>query len=375
MRKTGFGLVLVAAWFVHGGCSSDEGGEPPKITPDAAAGSGGAPAGGSAGSSGASGSAGSAGSSSGGSGGSSSGGSGGSSSGGSGGSAGSSAGTDGTGGSAGSAGSGGSGGSAGTAGSGGSGGQTDPCQSARFCETFESYTVGSAPAGNWKPRTNHGAVTVSQDQKFGGAKSARFTTEANSGGKTAFIRLESATVFPVPGNVYFGRMMFRLESAPETAVHWTFIQSSGLIQGQTYHATYRYGGQHPVTNGSTFVGNQLMANYDTPDSYSGNGPSSDCWHHANKKVVPTGRWACAEWQFDGPNNTLKFWLDGQPVPDLTVTGRGQGCVHQDATFTWTAPNFANLEIGWESYQNDGARTLYIDDVVISTTQVGCPPAP
>jgi hypothetical protein len=185
-------------------------------------------------------------------------------------------------------------------------------------------------------------------------------------------------VFPVPGNAYYGRMMFRLDSAPEAAnpaVHWTFIQSTGTVMGQTYRAQYRYGGQHPVTMAGSFVGNQLMANYDTPDSYSGNGPSSDCWHHANRKVVPVGRWACAEWQFDGPNNTMRFWLDGQALDDLTVMGRGQGCVHQPATYQWTAPNFANLEIGWESYQNDMARTLYIDDVVIHTRRVGCPAAP
>jgi hypothetical protein len=217
-------------------------------------------------------------------------------------------------------------------------------------------------------------VSVVDTQKFGGARSVRFTTEANSGGKTAFIRIDAASVFPVPGNSYFGRMMFRLESAPETAVHWTFIQSTGTLAGQTYRATYRYGGQHPVTQSGTFLGNQLMANYETPDSYSGNGPRSDCWHHANRKVVPVGRWACAEWQFDGPNNTLRFWLDGQALDDLTVMGRGQGCVAQPAV-DWTAPNFANLEIGWESYQMDVARTLYIDDVVIHTRKVGCPAAP
>ncbi|HEX7671084.1 MAG TPA: hypothetical protein VF395_15925, partial [Polyangiaceae bacterium] len=150
-------------------------------------------------------------------------------------------------------------------------------------------------------------MSVVGDQKFGGLKSAKFTTQMSTGGKTAFIQLSRATVFPVPGNMYYGRMMFRLESAPEASVHWTFIQSGGVVPGDTYHALYRYGGQHPVTQGGTFVGNQLMANYETPDSYSGNGPSSDCWHHAKGTVVPVGRWACVEWQFDGPNNALRMW--------------------------------------------------------------------
>jgi hypothetical protein len=382
MRKPGLFLLFAGgAWFLHAGCSSDDGASPPPLAPDASAGTAGA----ASGSSGAAGSGGSSGASSGGTGGgagASGAASGGSSSGGSssGGTSGtSSGGTSGTssGGTSGVAGSSGAGAQGGTdAGSGGTAGTpTDPCQGARLCETFESYAVGSPPGGAWEPRTSRGAVSVVDTQKFGGARSVRFTTEANSAGKTAFIRNDSTAVFPVPGNAYYGRMMFRLESAPETAVHWTFLQSTGTIMGQTYRATYRYGGQHPVTQSGSFVGNQLMANYDTPDSYSGNGPRSDCWHHANRKVVPVGRWACAEWQFDGPNNTLRFWLDGQALDDLTVTGRGQGCVSQPATYQWTAPNFADLEIGWESYQNDVVRTLYIDDVVIHTRRVGCPAAP
>jgi len=49
-------------------------------------------------------------------------------------------------------------------------------------------------------------------------------------------------------------------------------------------------------------------------------------------------------------------------------------VNQPATppFTWTAPNFDRLDLGWESYQIDGVRTIHVDDVVISKTQVGCP---
>jgi hypothetical protein len=279
----------------------------------------------------------------------------------------------GTAGTSGGAGAGAGGGAGVDSGAGGSAGQTvDPCQTARFCEDFESYSTGNEPGGDWDARTNRGAVSVVEEQKFGGVKSAKFTTEANSGGKTAYIRLASAAVFPVPGNVYYGRMMFRLESAPEAAVHWTFIQSTGVIPGQSYRAVYRYGGQHPVTQGGNFVGNQLMANYDTPDSYSGNGPSSDCWHHADEKVAPVGRWACAEWQFDGPNDTLRFWLDGAALDDLTVQSTGQGCVHQSESYEWTAPNFEDLEVGWESYQGDEARTLFIDDIVISTTRIGCP---
>jgi hypothetical protein len=203
----------------------------------------------------------------------------------------------------------------------------------------------------------------------------KFVAAAGSSSKAAYIRLASTaskTIFPVTPNAFFGRMMFRLESAPTAAVHWTFLQGYGLVPGQTYHALYRYGGQHPVTNGSTFVGNQLMANYETPDSYSGNGPGSDCWKHASQIVVPVGAWSCAEWEFDGPTNTMRFWLNGAAVNSLTVTGTGSGCVTGAANQTWIAPTFERLDLGWESYQQDSARTIWIDDVVVSKTRVGCP---
>jgi len=354
-------LKLICAASLAAGCSADDDAHPQQTT----AGVGGEPAGGAKGGAGVGGT-GAASGASGGQGGASGMGAVGATGGGAGG-------AGAAGGGAGGAGTGGAGADAGV--DAGSGAPVDPCDTALFCETFEGYAAGSPPGGDWQTQTNHGAVSVVDDPRFGGAKSARFTTEQSSGGKTAFIRLASAAVFPVPGNAYYGRMMFRLESAPDTSVHWTFIQSGGTVAGQSYHALYRYGGQHPITEGATFVGNQLMANYDTPDSYSGNGPGSDCWLHADKKVVPVGRWACAEWQFDGPNDTMRFWLDGQPLDDLTMDGVGQGCVNQPASFAWTAPAFADLAVGWESYQSDMARTLYVDDVVISTQRVGCPAAP
>jgi hypothetical protein len=274
--------------------------------------------------------------------------------------------------SAGRGGTGGGAGASGSAGTGGGGG--DPCATALFCDDFESYTAGAAPGGNWTRQVSSGSTAAVDTAQFrSGTKSVKFVAATGSGSKTAYIRLASTAskqIFPVTPNVIYGRMMFRLESAPTTSVHWTFLQGSGLIAGQTYHALYRYGGQHPVMQGSTFVGNQLMANYETPDSYSGNGPSSDCWKHANSIVVPVGTWSCAEWQFDGPANTMRFWLNGAAVDSLTVVNTGSGC--GTPTAQWTAPTFDRLDLGWESYQQDSARTIWIDDVVVSKTKVGCP---
>jgi len=267
------------------------------------------------------------------------------------------------------------GGGAGASGSAGTGGAAaDPCATALFCDDFESYTAGNAPGAPWTRQVSSGSTAaVDTAQARSGTKSVKFVAASGSGSKTAYIRLASTstkTIFPVTPNVVYGRMMFRLEAAPTGDVHWTLLEGYGQVPGQSYHALYRYGGQHPVMNGSTFVGSQLMANYETPDSYSGTGPKSDCWQHANKIVIPEGKWSCAEWQFDGPNNTMRFWLDGAAIDSLTVVGAGQGC--GTATAVWTAPTFDRFDLGWESYQQDTARTIWIDDVVVSKTKIGCP---
>lgn len=244
----------------------------------------------------------------------------------------------------------------------------DPCDTAIFCEDFESYTVGQAPAGAWSTQTNSGSVSIDDSRQVSGSKSARFVTEASSNSKTAYLHLEDA--FPVANNVYYGRMLFWLESAPTESVHWTFIQGGGTVPGESYRALYRYGGQHPVDDG-----NQLMANYETPDSYSGNGPASDCWKHAQGVVVPVGRWSCVEWKFDGVADEMRLWLDGVAIDSLTVEGSGEGCVSSEVGNVWTAPNFEYLDIGWESYQADETRTLFIDDLVLDDEPIGCPQLP
>jgi hypothetical protein len=246
------------------------------------------------------------------------------------------------------------------------GGADADCVNALYCDTFESYPVGPPPGGSWTAQTNTATIAIDTGQHHSGSKAVRFTTPGTAAFQSAFIVLGS--IFPVTGNAFYGRMMILLEAAPTASVHWTMIQGSGQVPGQTYHAQVRYGGQLPIAAGS-----QLMANYDTPDSYSGSGPSSDCWAHADGTVVPVGVWSCVEWQFDGGASTMRFWLDQQPIDSLTVAGVGQGCVHQPSNYPWTAPTFDRLSLGWESYQADDPRTFWIDDVVVSLNKIGCPP--
>ena len=244
----------------------------------------------------------------------------------------------------------------------------DPCAGSFFCDDFEAYAAGAAPGKPWAVTESGGKVAVDGAHVHSGKNAVKLAANAAGGYRSVMLNLANASFLPPTPNHLFGRMRFWLDSSPTTDVHWTFIDALGKTPGG-YHALYRYGGQTPAA-----AGNTLMANYDTPDSYDSPpvGPGSDCWLHS-ATVVPVARWACAEWEFDGPNDTMRFWLDGQPIADLTMSGTGQGCVNQPDTFRWTAPTFERVDLGWESYQADDARTLWIDDVALGKARLGCSP--
>jgi hypothetical protein len=256
------------------------------------------------------------------------------------------------------------------------------CQSALFCDGFETATADAPPAAPWSVVQTNGSVIVDATHPFRGGKAVKATTLSTAASgqtyKRALIGLASAPVMPPPNNAFYGRMMFYVESVPQAPLHWTFIDATGPIPGQDYTSTYRYGGQLPVTEDGTFQGSQLMANYDTNDYYGtpSRGPNTDCYQHADKQVVPVGKWSCAEWYFDGQSNQMKFWLDGTEITSLEIDGKGTGCSGTNAKdvpdYPWTAPTFSRVDMGWESYASDDERTIWIDDVVINSTKVGCP---
>jgi hypothetical protein len=245
--------------------------------------------------------------------------------------------------------------SAGAAGTGSSGGAASGCQGALICDDFESYS--DKPAMPWTVNVDGGGagkVVIDTAQHKSGTKSVKFTTSGAVAYQRAFIGLTKP--FPVANNAFYGRMMIYTTKAANDGVHWTMIQGEGARTDGITRADVRYGGQHQQS---------LMANYDS------SGKASDCWQHSQTKM-PEGKWACIEWYFEGATNTQKFWLDGKAIDDLTVVGQGQGCIAHDTGDKWLFPTFDHLYLGWESYQTDDPREVWIDDVAVGTTQIGCP---
>jgi hypothetical protein len=239
---------------------------------------------------------------------------------------------------------------------GGSPGAAGTCTGAVICDDFESYAVGGPPGGHWTANTNQGTVVIDSTRAWSGTHAVRVTTADGTGTyRRAFLATTGAPLFPVPGNTFYGRMMIWLNSAPAGSVHWTNIQAEGPVAGMSFRAMTRYGGQ---------LEKRLMASYDT------NGVASDCWRHS-ATLMPEMRWACMEWRFNGPNNETDFWLDGTALTDLTVIDRGDGCLNNGTNGEWLQPTYDTLFLGWEHYQQSIVHDMWIDDVAVGLTRLGC----
>lgn len=214
-----------------------------------------------------------------------------------------------------------------------------------FHDSFEYYDVGVAPLGPWS-KTGAGIVRVDTTKSYTGKQSIYF--ESGEGfNNRAFLRLEGTPLFPFMYNRISGSFYIWLDEASPNGIHWTMVQATGKVKDQDFKSEIRYGGQHEK---------KLMANYDTK------GKKTDCWHHSDL-MMPEKEWAKIGWQFDGKNQLMKFWLNDELIEDLTVLGKGQGCVSHELDDQWIFPVFDELMIGWVDYQTGGGtRRFWIDEV-------------
>ncbi len=197
----------------------------------------------------------------------------------------------------------------------------------------------------WK-QSGGGSIVVDRAHVYSGTQSLRFIS-GEGYSERAFLSLDH--IFPVKDNSFGGSYMLFIEEVSPDGIHWTMLEATGQLDNYNSRAEVRYGGQHAQ---------RLMANYDTPSETV----DSDCWQHSTT-VLPNQQWVEIAWYFDGLEDTMHFWLDGEKIEDLTMIKMGEGCLENDLEGNWFFPTFDTFTVGWVDYQkNGGQRTLWIDDL-------------
>jgi hypothetical protein len=232
---------------------------------------------------------------------------------------------------------------------------------ALLCEDFETYAPGPNLGPTWNTDVMGGTLLVDSTKPFAGKQALHISAKAATSSLLQITK-RGAPLFPVAGNAFYGRMMMWLTQMPTGEVHFNTVQANGLLPGSTKVAKYAYGAMYA----------RLMAGY-TIRADEAALPSVDCG-----KSGPTGypekKWVCVEWRFDGPNNEMHYWLDGQTQTGVDVVKIGGGCVAAPPGGIWQAPTFDKLMIGWYAQPFNQPIDLWVDDVAVGTERLGCPKA-
>jgi hypothetical protein len=255
---------------------------------------------------------------------------------------------------------GGQGGTGGASGGGSAG--ASRCASLPLCDDFEAYAEDTTPNGVWS-KQGGGTARVDASRPHGGARSVHILTGESEGGRV-WLRTTTSRLFPT--RHFFGRLWMYLDALPTTEVHWDMIEAQGTADepdawDDPFEIALRYGGQ---------LDENFLANFETPGSYSGDGPSTDCAKFSETRM-PAGRWTCMEWELDADAEVMRFWLDGETIEDLEVHKEGTQCISDGTDGVWYYPTFESLNLGWREWWEAGTRELWLDDVALGTERIGC----
>ena len=238
-----------------------------------------------------------------------------------------------------------------------------------FADDFEARAAGQLPGAPWKEETyKSGAVIVVDELRaFSGKRALHVLTPRGADYRRGYLAIHLAGPLPAAQSGMFGRAMVWLDAAPvarpgQGPVHWTLLQGEGRSADDRYNSIYRLGLEQRE-------GTQLMANYETTPPVS-----TDCKQQSSRQL-PVGRWSCVEWHMEVAAQEMEFWLDGKPVTHVVRRATAaNACRGNDLQGEWRAPpRFDSLYIGFERYADSANdQNLWIDDVVLSKSRVGCP---
>ena len=253
-------------------------------------------------------------------------------------------------------------------------GPVDPCDTALFCEKFDDYA---------------GVDTIIDKQKFGpwhaalkpGASMNLDGVHTMSGSNALHVHIDNAVTAggrlfadgaqPIfankPTHVY-GRMMMYI-NPNGTSVHWTFFGVNGDAEPSS-----------PVVGRSaSYIMSSLPKNgvntYSFVDGLQAT--PTDGYHdcYSQSQTSMPSDWACISFEMDSVARKLRMYKDGAVDPILSVDDHGKGCVAPTpGNSPWYGPAVTQLFVGaWSFHAMNAPLDVWIDDLVVDTKPVACPP--
>jgi hypothetical protein len=251
----------------------------------------------------------------------------------------------------------------------------DPCGTAAFCEKFDGYAGVTAIANNQKLGPWHAALQA-------GATMALDGTHKTSGSSALHVHIDNAVtaggrlfadgaqpIFSTKPTHVYGRMMMYIDPNG-TSIHWTFFGVNGPAD-PTSPAAGR--------NASYILSSLPKNNVNTYSFVYGlSAQGSDGYHDCSSQSstsMPTAAWACVAFDMDSVARKLRMYKDAAATPILSVDDHGTGCVAPTAvTSPWYGPTVTQLYAGaWSFHPMNAPLDVWIDDVVVDTKPVTCPP--
>jgi hypothetical protein len=216
----------------------------------------------------------------------------------------------------------------------GYGGPSRCAAGVQLCESFEN----GLDATLWNTtRTGDADVVVDQMHAARGSKALHVKTTAGNG--HAYIT--ERRTFPAVGNNLYVRMFVWFDDDITTQGHFSLAEGAGTGTG----ALVRFGGQFREFG----VGSDLGASGD--------------WTDHDSVVIPSKKWLCLEFEFQGSTNMFHFWSDDVARPALdTGANRHNGFV---------MPQFNSLWFGWWMYNAIEPQDVWIDEIVVDSKPIGC----
>jgi len=250
----------------------------------------------------------------------------------------------------------------------------DPCSGALFCETFDTYSGVSAIADKQKFGPWHAALQTGATMRLDG-------THTTSGASALHVHIDNAAtaggrlfadgmqpIFAGAPTHLYGRLRMYIDPNG-TSIHWTFFGVNGAADPMSPAAG---------RNASYILSSLPKAGVNTYSFVYGlSAQGSDGYHDCSSQSATSmpSTWACVAFELDSVTRKLRMYKDASTTPILSVDDHGNACVAPTPVADpWYGPTVTQLFVGaWSFHAMNAPLDVWIDDVVVDTKPVACPP--